>query len=935
MPRAALFDMDRTRPEGTASLTCATSARWAADAAGSLRVLYWSRSTHSDHRRAGGRRRALAPLAGTAEAAPLRDATTGLGASSSRTCAIAGGVEEQCACGDTLAITPARRRTSRGRSRRLGIPTSSRASFEVDARGVFTGACRAALLRRRKVERTRRPHVISASRSSPYLLQRLVHRSSLLEAVREPVVVNPTPACDASRVDAGGGSRRGDITRGDERKAADPLIDSIRACAQEDSSQGDVTTESCVPEEKKRPRTASRRDDRAAYRSLRAHSLSDPQLRFDAKVEEGARVAAGTTIFSVSEARAHFTAERRAQRDPAHVRYRDDAAIRRRTPKDARRITDAQDDAGPTPAWRYAARRGGGQPSQRSRLRCPHQGQPHRRRRRRAAIEAGCARAAHQQDRVRGRLARKQPRSRPPPAPTSSCSTTCRRSPSKVRAPGAARICRAGSRSNARGASRAGVDAISVGALRTRHRRDTADFVPSNEVRRGGALGVRGMTTGVPEDLTRAADAIRRAAVVWRLVVVAETESTNDDAKRGAREARRTARHGSPTRNARARAASRTWISPREELLFSVVCSAHRSAWAAALFRPRRARCRRGALGDDARVLVKWPNDVVVRAGDDRLEKSGVLVESQIAGGRVDHIVVGIGINVHTRSFPPESATSLAACGASTLDCRRPRDHDHDVGTSRSGPGVVQGTMRSADRAVVIDDAAPRHRRRRRPMIRRDDGVGARRAGEAVTAYGITHDALRERDAHRAAGDHDERGGPAKTTPAGRLDHAGDGRHDRADAQNPATTSERRRDGIERRVGAGAADHRFADRRNHDAEPERPCRAVCRGTMPTPSTKPDCAHDERRRVGGERRTSTRSRFRRPGSRRWDQRVEHAEARQVTPAFSTTQCGAGDAKSVPGREEHRPDADDAEARGTRFAPDAPGTGTDSGCGAGAR
>src|SRR5690606_25695418 len=65
------------------------------------------------------------------------------------------------------------------------------------------------------------------------------------------------------------------------------------------------------------------------------------------------------------------------------------------------------------------------------------------------------------------------------------------------------------------------------------------------------------------------------------------------------------------------------------------------------------------ALGDDEAVLVKWPNDVVVAhparaaSGSPALRKiAGVLVESSLSGGRVEHVVVGAGVNVHTRAFP-------------------------------------------------------------------------------------------------------------------------------------------------------------------------------------------------------------------------------------------------------------------------------------------
>lgn len=57
-------------------------------------------------------------------------------------------------------------------------------------------------------------------------------------------------------------------------------------------------------------------------------------------------------------------------------------------------------------------------------------------------------------------------------------------------------------------------------------------------------------------------------------------------------------------------------------------------------------------------VGIKWPNDLVI--GGRKL--CGILTEMQIREGRIDHVVIGIGINVNTKEFPGElqkTATSL------------------------------------------------------------------------------------------------------------------------------------------------------------------------------------------------------------------------------------------------------------------------------------
>jgi BirA family transcriptional regulator, biotin operon repressor / biotin---[acetyl-CoA-carboxylase] ligase len=74
------------------------------------------------------------------------------------------------------------------------------------------------------------------------------------------------------------------------------------------------------------------------------------------------------------------------------------------------------------------------------------------------------------------------------------------------------------------------------------------------------------------------------------------------------------------------------------------------------------AEACRSATGLD--VGCKWPNDLVV--GDRKL--AGILAEASVEGGRLEHVVVGAGLNVLQRreDFPAElqgSATSVALEG--------------------------------------------------------------------------------------------------------------------------------------------------------------------------------------------------------------------------------------------------------------------------------
>lgn len=57
-------------------------------------------------------------------------------------------------------------------------------------------------------------------------------------------------------------------------------------------------------------------------------------------------------------------------------------------------------------------------------------------------------------------------------------------------------------------------------------------------------------------------------------------------------------------------------------------------------------------------VGIKWPNDIVLNGK----KICGILTEMCMDSGRISHVVVGIGINVHNASFPnevSETATSL------------------------------------------------------------------------------------------------------------------------------------------------------------------------------------------------------------------------------------------------------------------------------------
>lgn len=160
-----------------------------------------------------------------------------------------------------------------------------------------------------------------------------------------------------------------------------------------------------------------------------------------------------------------------------------------------------------------------------------------------------------------------------------------------------------------------------------------------------------------------------RAGAVW---FAASTGSTNDEAKRAAAS-------GAPSGSvfvADAQTAGRgrqgrVWHSPPgDNLYLSVLLRPAATPAAVAPF----ALVVGLAVAEEvdtcfgaSRAKVKWPNDVWI----DGRKIAGILLEASIAGGRLSSLVVGVGVDVHTESFPEEIAgvaTSLALLGAPRRD---------------------------------------------------------------------------------------------------------------------------------------------------------------------------------------------------------------------------------------------------------------------------
>ncbi len=250
-------------------------------------------------------------------------------------------------------------------------------------------------------------------------------------------------------------------------------------------------------------------------------------------------------------------------------------------------------------------------------------------------------------------------------------------------------------------------------------------------------------------DLKRAADLIheRGVAIGSPLEILEETTSTNDVAKRAAKNG---ATHGTTFVADRQTAGrgrqGRAWISERgDSLLVSVVL---RIACAPARLPPLSlvaglAACDAIAPFVSTPPKLKWPNDVWLEGK----KVAGVLVEAALAGDRVESVIVGVGINVHTRAFRAEIkaiATSVAMHANAQPDramilARFLEALDRDIApVARHGLGSVharidaidalKGSRVRGERAEGIADGIDAEGRLR--VLRADGSVDAWVAGE-------------------------------------------------------------------------------------------------------------------------------------------------------------------------------------------------------------
>ena len=155
----------------------------------------------------------------------------------------------------------------------------------------------------------------------------------------------------------------------------------------------------------------------------------------------------------------------------------------------------------------------------------------------------------------------------------------------------------------------------------------------------------------------------------YALIALDEADSTNDEAKgraaAGAPEG--TVVCARQQRAGRGRR-GREWVSPPGNLYVSVIlrpaCEARRVAQLSFVAALAVLDLVDGPL--PGRTQCKWPNDILVDGG----KVAGILLESALGpGGRVDWVVLGVGVNVasHPGLKGPIPSTSLVDAGAPPL----------------------------------------------------------------------------------------------------------------------------------------------------------------------------------------------------------------------------------------------------------------------------
>ncbi len=167
----------------------------------------------------------------------------------------------------------------------------------------------------------------------------------------------------------------------------------------------------------------------------------------------------------------------------------------------------------------------------------------------------------------------------------------------------------------------------------------------------------------------------------WAVIAFDSIGSTNDEALQRAESGAPEGTVISARRQEGGRGRrGRTWSSPPGNAYSSTIvrprCPPERAAQLGFVTALAVCDAVLGGLPATCEVRLKWPNDVLV----DGAKIAGILLESSVgAGGLVEHVVIGTGINVMVA--PAAGATSYAAASL------------RDRGDARDAPAVLQAYL--------------------------------------------------------------------------------------------------------------------------------------------------------------------------------------------------------------------------------------------------
>lgn len=211
-----------------------------------------------------------------------------------------------------------------------------------------------------------------------------------------------------------------------------------------------------------------------------------------------------------------------------------------------------------------------------------------------------------------------------------------------------------------------------------------------------------------------------------QLRVVETTASTNDDAKEALRA-------GEPTglvilahtQSAGRGRQGRSWVgTPGDTMMASMVIGRTMPARRVGLLSLAAGFAVHEYVATVApSARLKWPNDVLI----DGRKVAGILTESMLRGEQVVGAVIGIGLNLHARSLPPELQSTATALSAYTEVL----------------PTAEQAAVRIFERVLqVADDVLARGLA---PYVQRMNAAHAL-AGKTVRAEGAGLAVVREID---------------------------------------------------------------------------------------------------------------------------------------------------------------------------------------------